>query len=56
MHGRDDCTKKKRHKCEHYIKINLEELGWKNVSWIHLVKPRGQWWAFVNRVLNPEVS
>lgn len=33
----------RRHKCEYNIEINLEELGWKNVGWIHLAEARGQW-------------
>jgi hypothetical protein len=55
MHGRDKCTQY-RHKWEYNITIDLKELGWKNVDWMHLVEPGGQWWALVNTVINPEAS
>jgi hypothetical protein len=37
---------------EDNIKINLRELGWRNVDWSHLAQNRGQWWALVNTVMN----
>jgi hypothetical protein len=29
-----------RHRCEHDIKIYLQEIGWKGVIWIHLARDR----------------
>jgi len=35
--------------------MDLREIGWKVVNCIHLTQYRGQWWAFVNMVMNLEV-
>jgi hypothetical protein len=32
--------------------MDLTEMQWKGVEWIHLVQERDQWWAIVNMVMN----
>jgi hypothetical protein len=34
------------------IKINVTEIGWLGVDWIHLAWDRLQWWALVNTVMD----
>jgi hypothetical protein len=34
------------------IKMDLREIGWSGMDWIHLAEDRGQWMAFVNAVIN----
>jgi hypothetical protein len=38
------------------IKINLREIEWDGVDWIHLAQDRDQWRALVNTVMNLWVS
>jgi hypothetical protein len=37
------------------IKMDLGEIGWGGVEWIHLVQDRDRWRAVVNAVMNPRV-
>jgi hypothetical protein len=37
------------------IKINLREIGWDGVDWIHMSQDREQWRALVSRVMNLRV-
>jgi len=41
-----------RHRWEDNIQIDLREIGWKGVDWIHLTQDREQWRAVVNTVMN----
>jgi hypothetical protein len=41
-----------RHRWEDNIRMNLREIGWEGVDWIHLAQDRDQWWALVNMVMN----
>jgi hypothetical protein len=41
-----------RNLCICNIRLDLGEIGWKVVDWIHLAQDRGQWWALVNMVMN----
>jgi hypothetical protein len=36
---------------EYNIKIDLREIGWKGVEWMHLPQDRGQWRILVNMVM-----
>jgi hypothetical protein len=38
------------------LKMNLTEIGWDGVDWIHLAQGTYQWWALVNIVMNHLVS
>jgi hypothetical protein len=35
------------------IRMDLGEVGWRDVDWIDLAKDRNRWRALVNSVLNP---
>jgi hypothetical protein len=37
---------------EDNIKINLREIGWGGMDWIHLAQDRDQWRAPVKAVMN----
>jgi hypothetical protein len=41
---------KPRHRWEDNIKIDLKEIGWEAVDWIHLAQYSDQWPAVVNVV------
>jgi hypothetical protein len=32
--------------------MDLMEIGWEDVEWIHLAQDRDQWWAVVNMAAN----
>jgi hypothetical protein len=44
-----------RRRWEDWIKMNLREIGWKGVEWIHLAEDRDRWRAIVNMVMNLRV-
>jgi hypothetical protein len=35
--------------------MDLREVGWKGVDWMHLIQDRDKWWAVVNTVMNLRV-
>jgi len=37
------------------IRMDLKEVWWEGVDWIHLVQNGDNWWALVNTVLNLQV-
>jgi hypothetical protein len=37
-----------RHRCKDNIRMNLREIGWEIVDWMHLAQNRDQWRAYVN--------
>jgi hypothetical protein len=37
-----------RSRCEDNIKLNLTEIGWGGIEWIHLAQERNQWRAHYN--------
>jgi hypothetical protein len=41
-----------RHRQEDNIKMNLAEIGWEGMDWIHLAQDKDQWWVHVNMVMN----
>jgi hypothetical protein len=44
-----------RHRWEDRIKMDLREIGWGVVEWIHLAQDRDRWRALVNAVMNLRV-
>jgi hypothetical protein len=46
-----------RHRCrwEDNIKMDLKEIEWENVDWMHLDRDRNRWRAFVNAIMNLRV-
>jgi hypothetical protein len=44
-----------RHRWEDNIKVDLREIGWGGMDWIHLAQDRDQWRALVNTVMNLQV-
>jgi hypothetical protein len=40
---------------ENGIKMDLREIGWGSVEWIHLAQDRDCWWAVGNAVMNLQV-
>jgi hypothetical protein len=44
--GRPNC------RWEDNIRIDLREIDWECVDWVHLVRDRDQWQALVNTVIN----
>jgi hypothetical protein len=44
-----------RRRWEDNIKIDLREIGFGDVEWIHLAQDRGRWQGLVNTVMNLRV-
>jgi hypothetical protein len=44
-----------RHRWEDNIRMDLREMGWEIVTWIHLAQDKDQWRADVNTVMNLRV-
>jgi hypothetical protein len=44
--------RRRRHKWEVNIRMDLREIGWEALDWIYLTHNRNQWWAVVNTVIN----
>jgi hypothetical protein len=44
-----------RRSWEDGIKMDLREIGWGGVEWIHVAQDRDRWWAVVSAVMNPRV-
>jgi len=34
------------------IKVNLRDIGWQGVDWVHMAQDRDQWRAVVNTAMN----
>jgi hypothetical protein len=47
---------KPRRRWEDNIKIDLIEIGWGGIDWIHLTQDKEQWWALVNMLMTLRVS
>jgi hypothetical protein len=41
-----------RYRWEDNIRMNLGEVGWEGVDWMHLAQDRDQWQALVNMIMN----
>jgi len=37
---------------EHNIRMDLREIGWGGVNWMHLAQDRDKWQAVVNMMMN----
>jgi hypothetical protein len=46
---------RRRHRWEDGIKMDLREIGWEGVEWIHLAQDRDHWRAVVNAMMNLRV-
>jgi hypothetical protein len=44
----EEPLRRSRRRWEDIIRINLREVGWEVVGWIHLAQDRDQWRALVN--------
>jgi len=44
-----------KHRWEDDIRMDLREIGWKGIEWMHLSQDRVQWWALVHVVINLQV-
>jgi hypothetical protein len=44
-----------RRRWEDNIKIDLQELGCRDMDWIEVVQDRDRWWALVTAVMNLRV-
>jgi hypothetical protein len=44
-----------RHRWEDGVKMDLRDIGWGGVEWIHLAQDRDRWRAVVNAVMNLRV-
>jgi ribosome biogenesis protein Nip4 len=44
-----------RRRWEDNIRVDLREIGWEDMNWIHLVQDTDQWPALVNTVMNLRV-
>jgi hypothetical protein len=44
-----------RNRWEYNIRMDLKEVVWKDVDWMHPAKERAQWKAFANTVMNLQV-
>jgi hypothetical protein len=49
------CLRRPRHRWKYNIRMDLREIGWKGVVWMHLTQDRDQWQALVNTVMNLRV-
>jgi hypothetical protein len=38
------------------VRMDLMDIGWEGVDWMHLAEDRNQWWALVNTVMNLQVQ
>jgi hypothetical protein len=43
---------KNRCRWKNNIRMDLREIWWEVVDWIHLAQDRNQWWVLVNMVTN----
>jgi hypothetical protein len=44
-----------KYRWEDDIRMDIREVGWEGVDWIHLAQDRDQWWAVVKTVMNLQV-
>jgi hypothetical protein len=44
-----------RRRWENSMTMDLKEIGWEGVDWMHLAQERDQWRALINTVMNLRV-
>jgi hypothetical protein len=44
-----------RHRWEDDIRMDLREVGWEGVDWMHMSQDRDQWRVLLNTVINFQV-
>jgi len=44
-----------RSRWEDNVRMDVREVGWEGVDWMHLAQDRDQWQALVNTVMNLQV-
>jgi hypothetical protein len=49
---REETIWRPRHRWEDNIRMDLEDIGWEGVDWMHLGEDRDHWQALVNTVMN----
>jgi hypothetical protein len=47
--------RKPRHRCEDIVGMDLFEIWWESVNWMHFAEDKGQWQALVTTVMNLQV-
>jgi hypothetical protein len=52
---RELTTWKTRHRWEDSIRMEVKEIGWEGVDWMHLAQDRDWWWAVVTAGMNLQV-
>jgi hypothetical protein len=45
-----------RHRREDNIKMDLGDIGWNDMGWIHLAQDRDQWSFLINTAMNLRVA
>jgi hypothetical protein len=43
---------RRRRSLEDNIRMDLREIGWEGVGWIHLAQDEDQWWTVVNTIMS----
>jgi hypothetical protein len=51
----DRLLRRPRHRWEDNIRMDLKEIGWECVDWMHLAQERDQWQDVLNMVMNFQV-
>jgi hypothetical protein len=51
--GKEETTRKRGHRREDNIRMDLREIGWEGVNWMLLAQYRELWQVLVNMVINP---
>jgi hypothetical protein len=54
-HARKRLLRRPRRRWKNNIMLNLREIGWEDMNWIHLAHDRGQWQILINTVMNYRV-
>jgi len=47
--------RRSRSRWEENITLDLREIGWEGVDWMHMACDNNQWWALMNKVMNYQI-